>query len=292
MSKDNKKKFSLRRFIILIFLAALLAFSMKVFVAEAFRIPTSSMENTLFAGDYVVVNKLTYGPNTPKQIPFTTIEIPSFNFPMISDIERNEVMVFEYPNIVEVNISDYKSNYIKRCVGLPGDTLSIINRVLYVNDAELINPVTVKFSRNKSKFLGISNESIFPKDAEWNEDNYGPIVIPKKGQKVQMTELNINKWKDIVRYENSGSDIFVKNNIIYLDSKPLEEYKFKNNYYFFLGDNRDESFDSRYWGFVPEENIIGKPLFVYWSVKNEINTSDIEKLWNSINWSRIGTIIE
>ena len=292
MSKDNKKKFSLRRFIILIFLAALLAFSMKVFVAEAFRIPTSSMENTLFAGDYVVVNKLTYGPRTPKQLPFTTIEIPSFSFPMISNVERNEVLVFEYPNIVEINVSDYKSNYIKRCVGLPGDTLSIINRVLYVNDAELINPVTVKFSRHESKFLGIPNESIFPQNAEWNEDNYGPIVIPRKGQKVQMTKLNMNKWKDIVRYENGDSEIRVTDNIIYLDSEPLEEYEFKNNYYFFLGDNRDESFDSRYWGFVPEDNIIGKPLFVYWSVKNEINTADIEKLWNSINWRRIGTIIE
>lgn len=291
MSKE-KRTFSIRRFIWLVFLAALLAFTSKVFVAEAFRIPTSSMENTLFSGDYVIVNKLSYGPKTPERIPFTSIEISVVHLPAFSEVERNEILVFEYPNIVPNEISEEKSNYIKRCIGLPGDTVSIISRSLYVNGNQLENPATLKFIRSKSKFLGVPNKSIFPENAEWNEDNYGPILIPKEGATVKINNRNIERWKDIIRFENHDKEVAVENNLIKINSKAISEYQFKRNYYFFLGDNRDESFDSRYWGFVPEENIIGKPIIVYWSVENQVNTKNIETLWNSIRWTRIGTIIE
>ncbi len=291
MSKKNKKSFSLKRFFKLLILAILLAFASKIFIAEAFRIPTSSMENTLMAGDYVIVNKLTYGPKTPSVIPFTSIEIPSLKIPMFSSVERNEVLIFEYPNITETHIEEGKSNYIKRCIGLPGDTVSIINRVIYVNGKKLNNPSTVKFSREKSKFLGVPNKTIFPHNTEWNEDNYGPLLIPQKGLKIELSKRNLDRWIDVIKYENPGSQIIIKENNVTIDGKSKSTYVFKQDYYFFLGDNRDASYDSRYWGFVPEEKIIGNPLIVYWSVNDEINSSNIKTFWNSIRWNRIGTFI-
>lgn len=289
MSKDKIKSFSSRRFLRLLVLAALLAFISKIFVAEAYRIPTSSMENTLFAGDYVIVNKLFYGPRTPEYLPFTSIEIPSVAFPMSSSIERNEILVFEYPNILKGDLIDDKANYIKRCVALPGDTLTIINRQLFVNGKDLKNPLTIKFSRNKSKLFGVPNQSIFPNDSDWNEDNYGPILIPKEGQAVKLSSRNHQRWFDIIRYENPGAEISIINNDLFFNSEKLSEYEFKNNYYFFLGDNRDESFDSRYWGFVPEEMIIGKPLLVYWSIDQSEGSIKQKSFWEAIRWERIGT---
>lgn len=289
MSKKQPTSLSIRRFLRLLFLAALLAFFSKIFFAEAYRIPTSSMENTLFAGDYVIVNKLFYGPKTPEILPFTSIEIPSLTFPMISSIDRNEILVFEYPNILKNNIIDDKANYIKRCVALPGDTLNIINRKLFVNGKDLKNPLTIKFSRKQSRMFGVPNKSIFPNDSDWNEDNYGPLLIPQKGDKIKISSRNLNRWIDVIKYENSGSEISLVNNDLYINSELINEYIFQKDYYFFLGDNRDESFDSRYWGFVPEEMIIGKPLLVYWSIDQGEGAIKQKSFWESIRWERIGT---
>lgn len=289
MSKKQPTSLSIRRFLRLLFLAALLAFFSKIFFAEAYRIPTSSMENTLFAGDYVIVNKLFYGPKTPEILPFTSIEIPSLTFPMISSIDRNEILVFEYPNILKNNIIDDKANYIKRCVALPGDTLNIINRKLFVNGKDLKNPLTIKFSRKQSRMFGVPNKSIFPNDSDWNEDNYGPLLIPQKGDKIKISSRNLNRWIDVIKYENSGSEISLVNNDLYINSELINEYIFQKDYYFFLGDNRDESFDSRYWGFVPEEMIIGKPLLVYWSIDQGEGAIKQKSFRESIRWERIGT---
>lgn len=292
MFKKKQKFFSIKRFLLLLVLAVFLAFGSKVFIAEAYRIPTSSMETTLSAGDYVIVNKLTYGPRTPEYLPFTGIKIPSIKFPIISNIERNDVLIFDFPDILNTDFPNGKSNYIKRCVALPGDTLSIINRIVYVNGHELPPPSTLHFSRTKSKYFGVPNKFIFPNDAEWNEDNYGPILIPRKGLSINLAPRNFKRWVDLIKYENPGRIVYSESNKLYFEGEELTSYTFKNNYYFFLGDNRDESFDSRFWGFVPEQNIIGKPFFIYWSVNHNAEITDISKLWNSIRWSRIGTIIK
>lgn len=273
---------------LLVLLAALLAFVSKVFIAEAYRIPTSSMESTLLAGDYVIVNKLTYGPRTPNVIPFTNIEIPSIKFPMLSQIHHNDVLIFEYPEIIKHELTEEKSNYVKRCVGLPGDTLSIINRKVHVNGKRLEEPSTLRFSRTKSKIFGVPNHSIFPKNSEWNEDNYGPILIPEEGEEIKLSPRNISRWIDLIKYENKDSRISTKNGKILKDSVELQTYIFRNNYYFFLGDNRDESYDSRFWGFVPEKMIIGKPMIIYWSVALQDSSVGF---FDRIRWSRIGTIL-
>lgn len=288
MVDKKKKNFSLKRFLFLVILAAVLAFTSKVFIAEAYRIPTSSMESTLFAGDYVIVNKLLYGPKTPEVIPFTNIQIPSIKFPMISQIERNDVLIFEYPGIINHDFSEQKSNYVKRCVGLPGDTLSIINRKVHINGKVLDEPSTLHFTRSKSKFFGVPNSSIFPHDSEWNEDNYGPILIPKKDLTIKLSPRNISRWIDLIIFENDKSHFEITNGKILQDGVEIDSYTFKNNYYFFLGDNRDESYDSRFWGFVPEQNIIGRPMIIYWSVDLENNSSNF---FEKIRWGRIGTLL-
>lgn len=288
MVDKKKKNFSLKRFLFLVTLAAVLAFFSKVFIAEAYRIPTSSMESTLFAGDYVIVNKLFYGPKTPDVIPFTDIRIPSIKFPMISDIERNDVLIFEYPNIIKDELSEENSNYVKRCVGLPGDTLSIINRKVHINGKVLDEPSTLHFTRSKSKFFGVPNSSIFPHDSEWNEDNYGPILIPRKDLTIKLSPRNISRWIDLIIFENDKSHFEISNGKILQDGVEIDSYTFKNNYYFFLGDNRDESYDSRFWGFVPEQNIIGRPMIIYWSLDMENNSSNF---FEKIRWGRIGTLL-
>lgn len=288
MPDQKKKNFSLKRFITLILFAASLAFISKVFIAEAYRIPTSSMEATLFAGDYVIVNKITYGPRTPSTIPFSDIEIPVIKFPMMSTIHHNDMLIFEYPDIIKHELNDGKSNYVKRCIGLPGDTLSIINRKVHINGKLLNEPSTLQFSRTKSKIFGVPNHSIFPQDSEWNEDNYGPILVPKKGESVKISPRNISRWIDLIKYENKDSEVNVLHNKLLIDRNEIDSYTFNDNYYFFLGDNRDESYDSRFWGFVPEENIIGKPIIIYWSIENDGNS---DSFFDAIRWSRIGTLL-
>ncbi|MDP3831978.1 MAG: signal peptidase I, partial [Ignavibacteriaceae bacterium] len=116
----------------------------------------------------------------------------------------------------------------------------------------------------------------------WNEDNYGPIVVPKEGAVINLDLYNINEWKNIIDREHGERVISIRDGKIYLKEKVISNYTFKKNYYFMLGDNRDDSLDSRYWGFVPQELIIGRAELIYWSVDNES-----EGLLPSIRWSRI-----
>jgi len=113
--------------------AALVAFFLKIFFLEAYRIPTGSMENTLLVGDFLLVNKFVYGSTTPRNIPFTDIRVPYFRFPALKDPKRGDVVVFDFPGNRDDLQSPEVVNYIKRLIAEPGDTLHIINKVVYVN---------------------------------------------------------------------------------------------------------------------------------------------------------------
>ncbi|MEJ2679401.1 MAG: signal peptidase I [Gemmatimonadota bacterium] len=193
----------------------------RTFVVEAFRIPTGSMENTLLVGDFLLVNKAVYGA----QVPGTSIRLPAFEEP-----RRGDVIVFNPP-------VDPDKNYVKRVVGVPGDTLRMRDKVLYVNGERQVEPYAVHNDPAdvyapgmawQRKFLADPHDTLYYRPTR---DNWGPIVVP-----------------------------------------PHE--------YFVLGDNRDDSEDSRYWGWVKSSTIEGKPLFVYFSP------------WlTAIRWSRIGGAI-
>ena len=242
----------------------------------------------------------------------------------------------EYGEII-TRPADRRENYVKRCVGLPGQTLQIKNRVVYLDGKankepdnvqytyyvelnqqlpeELIQELGISFEDLRSlhdngympltqyavatlntrkdlvKSIRLNTDSspdgIYPHDGNkhWTRDNYGPVWIPKKGETVRLTLDNITIDDRPIRvYE--GNDVQVKNGAIYINGTLTDKYTFKMDYYWMMGDNRHNSADSRYWGFVPEDHIVGKPIFIWWS-------SDPDRHGISgIRWSRLFSIVD
>ena len=155
--------------------------------------------------------------------------------------------------------------YLKRCIALPGDTLQIVNRVVYVNGKHSPIPRNMKFNSMEIKPPGYVDDRIFPPGAPYNEDNYGPIVIPKKGMHMTITAENFHMWETFIKRDGHHPELTGDNRVM-IDGKETNTYIVSKNYCFGMGDNRDNSLDSRYWGFVPEESIVGTPMFVYFSV--------------------------
>ena len=233
--------------------------------------------------------------------------------------------------------TDRRENYVKRCVGLPGQTLQIKNRIVYLDGKANKEPENVQYTyyvklRNNlpdelMKQLGISIEDLtmlnqsgcmpltkaavkalsarkdlvesirlntdaqtgdlYPLNAVtgWTRDNYGPIWIPKKGATVKLNMQNIAVYERPIRvYE--GNDLTVKDSKIYINGKPATSYTFKMDYYWMMGDNRHNSADSRYWGFVPEDHIVGKPIFIWWSSDPD------RKGFGGIRWNRLFTLVD
>lgn len=212
--------------------ALLLFLVIRTFVVEAFRIPTGSMEKTLLVGDFLLVNKAVYGA----QLPGTGKRLPSFAEP-----SRGDVVVFIPPH-------DPGKNYVKRLVGVPGDTLEMRDRVLYINGEPQDEPyvqhidvtgmdIALREMLWQRRYLV---DNIRPETYTPSRDNWGPIVVP--------------------------------------------EDKF-----FMLGDNRDDSEDSRYWGFVDRGAIKGRPLFIYYSFDS--STLNPFPWITQIRWGRIGDLI-
>jgi signal peptidase I len=367
--RPKVKKGFVREWVDAIIFAVIAASIIRIFLIEAYTIPTSSMEKSLLIGDFLFVSKISYGPkvpNTPIAFPFVHhtlplsktrksyvewIKLPYYRFPGYTKIKHNDVVVFNYPDGDTValgmqNISYYRllrengrdmvwnskhivgdivarpvdkrENYIKRCVGLPGDTLRIIDRQVYINDKLLelpedhqfrytvytdgspINPEALKklditesqfYPPNQyqmmltadnavrlSKFSNVKQVEpllnppgqfqpyIFPFDTlyKWNEDNFGPIYIPKAGASIPISIENISLYERIIDvYE--GNDLQVIDGKIMINGQEATSYTFKMDYFWLMGDNRHNSADSRFWGFVPDDHIVGKAVFVWLS---------------------------
>lgn len=233
--------------------------------------------------------------------------------------------------------TDRRENYVKRCVGLPGQTLQIKNRIVYLDGKPNKEPENVQYTyyvKLKNEIpeslieeLGISMEDLaslqrngfmpltkkavralaarkdivesirintdatvgdlYPQNAVtgWTRDNYGPIWIPAKGKSIQIDMNNIAIYERPIRvYE--GNQLEVKNNQIYINGKLAHRYTFKLDYYWMMGDNRHNSADSRYWGFVPEDHIVGKPIFIWWSSDPD------RKGFNGIRWNRLFRLVD
>ncbi len=228
--------------------------------------------------------------------------------------------------------TDRRENYVKRCVGLPGQTLQIKNRIIYINGKPNKEPENVQYSYyvklkanipddvlkmlnisqedltslNQNRFMPLTKRAVkylsgrkdlvasiklntdaqpgglYPLDAwtGWTVDNYGPIWIPKRGATVRLNMRNIAIYERPIRvYE--GNDLVVRNNHIYINGKEAHSYTFKLDYYWMMGDNRHNSADSRYWGFVPEDHIVGKPIFIWWSSDPD------RKGFSGVRWGRL-----
>jgi signal peptidase I len=293
----------------------------RTFFVQGMYIPSNSMSGTLNPGDMIYVNKVAYGPRfpmTPLTIPFTNkyldwIVLPYWRLPGYDQVRINDIIVFNMPTDTALPI-DCREFYIKRCVGLPGDSLEIFCGTIMVNGEAIANPgkaicmyaVALKKEENPDSLfgkLGITGSfssadglhytlfmswmqadkldstgkaisivpsvldadrydyKMFPqntsKQYRWNCDNFGPVKIPKAGETIQLSLSNIHLYKTAIDvYEENVLEN--RHDSIYVNGKYATSYTFKMNYYFVMGDNRYDSNDSRFWGFVPEDHLVGR----------------------------------
>jgi signal peptidase I len=288
--KETGGRSKLRDYLVSLLFAVVVAVILKTFVIEAFRIPTSSMENTLMVGDYLLVNKLIYGASTPRRIPFTNVALPYLKLPALRDPKPGDIMVFEYPgNRDQVVLSD-REQYIKRCVAVPSDTVEIVNRVLFVNGVIFPQLPEMKFENPRPNPKNHPNEGIFPKGVPWNQDNYGPLVVPRQGDTLALSPHNISQWKTFI--EREGHEVrFGNGKEILIDGLKTSSYAVHRDYLFVMGDNRDNSLDSRFWGFLPKENVVGQAIMIYWSWDPEVTSSGLTGFLKPVRWQRIGSRI-
>lgn len=277
-----------------LFWAAIAAFFIITFIIQNTRIPTGSMEDTILVGDFVLVNKFIYGSSSPKYIPFTEIEIPYFRLPALKEPEATDIVVFEYPGDRDQLFATERGvNYVKRCIGTPGDTVEIIDKVVFVNGKEFWIPPFIKYYKGRyGSYLspvpkGVAEPRIFPKGMPWNEDNYGPLVIPKKGSTIPLNKYNVEQWRTIIDREYGERVVDLKNGIVTIKGNPVSSYTFKKDYYFMMGDNRDDSLDSRFWGLVSRDMVVGQAFITLFSWDREIPFSQLFKLLGSIRLDRI-----
>jgi len=254
----------------------------------SFVVPTGSMENTVMAGDFLFVNRLIFGPSTPQIIPFVNIPLPYIQFPGLRRPQRGDVIVFIFPGYRdEVRPREFQY-YLKRCVAVAGDTLEIRNKRVFVNGVE--QPLPPKALVTTLPPPPNDQYRTFPRGRGYTRDNYGPIRIPKRGDTIWLTLQNLLEWDIFIRRE--GHTVAVQQGQILIDGQPRNFYVVERDYCFGLGDNRDNSEDSRYWGFIPMENVVGKPIIVYWSWDPNIPLWSIFAKLASVRLSRIGTLID
>jgi signal peptidase I len=235
------------------------------FVIASFLVPTGSMEREVLTGDFLMVNKFIYGPSTPRNIMFTDIRLPWTTLPGFKDVKRGDVIVFEFPGMREEVKPDAFTFYLKRCMALGGDTMEIKNRVVYINGQPAPIPKNMHFDQMRIVPPSYQDERSFPPSAGFNEDNYGPLVIPKKGMSMAITPKNFAMWEIFIK-RDGHNPVLSSDGKVMIDGKETNTYVVEKDYVFGMGDHRDNSLDSRFWGFIPRENIVGTPMFVYFSV--------------------------
>ncbi|MCE6987679.1 signal peptidase I [Dyadobacter sp. CY323] len=363
----KNKKSPIREWFDSILFAVIAATLIRWLFFEAFTIPTPSMENSLLVGDFLFVSKLHYGtrtPKTPLQVPLThqtiwgtnipsytdAIQLPQYRLPGFSEVKRGDVVVFNYPPELQHPV-DLKTNYIKRCVGLPGDKLEVRDLQVYANGTAVENPVRMEneyfvattttvnegkvfkengvseyntYTENYNDTIAandqmgylvfttvdiaaklktydfvksitlvksakdISEPMLYPNSSlfKWNRDNYGPVTVPKAGVAVQLTPENVAMYGPVIKNYEENEDVELSEKTVKIGGKEITSYTFKQDYYFMMGDNRHNSADSRYWGFVPKDHIVGKAVFVWMSIDPNPTS-----FFNKIRWNRLFRVI-
>lgn len=385
--QENKKK---ETFLGSITFAVVFATVIHVFATQPFGIPTGSMERTLMVGDFLFVNKWSYGfrmPMRPLAIPFLqgtimdtgeqgnpkddpksyveAVKLPYWRILQLKKPQRNDIVVFNYPQDSVHTAIDRKDPYVKRCVAVAGDVLEMKAGRLFVNGkpevilgdqqkqhkyiattgsqldiqalykrygflpvqegqtdtgfiydfqgltdqtareiAELPQVIELKehiwpkdtaavaYKINAARDAYTKNidtaQSIFPVNRKWNQDWYGPLRVPKKGDVVTLNAQTLPEYQWIIsEYEHHHLE--QKNGKIYINGKETSQYTIQQDYYMMIGDNRDASLDARFFGFVPEENIVGSPMFTWLSVEGLFpdRSSSYQPDGKSLRWDRM-----
>lgn len=246
-------------------------FTVQIFVIASFKIPSDSMEPELITGDNILVWKPTIGARIFNVFASMRNEQTDiYRIPGIRKIKRNDILVFNFPHPnswdkIEMHILKY---YIKRCIGLPGDTLFVENGIYRVNGLQGI--LGNLDSQKTIALMSDFNESIyetFPSDSTigWNIKDFGPFYIPRAGDSIPLNRTNILLYQKIIEWEQLYK-LEYRDSLVHLHNKPIEGYRFRKNYYFMAGDNGMNSQDSRYWGLLPEEYIVGKAWIIWKSI--------------------------
>ena len=366
--RSLKSRTELGEWVSSIVFAIIAATIVHTYFMQPYTIPTSSLEKSLLIGDFLFVSKFHYGARTPMTVvaapmvhdslPLTKAksflnkpQLPYFRLPGFQDIKRNEIVVFNWPvdtvrfffdksNIHIDKPIDKKSNYVKRCVGIPGDSLEIKNGYIFINGEKTVLPDRAKTQymhkvetggqqlsgtmlsrynvtegsfqgdfymlnltdenaaklknnpivKSVTKLIepkGAYNKAIFPHNEQynWTIDNYGPIYIPQEGKTVELNSKSLPFYKRIIEvYENNN--LTVNGDEIFINGKLATTYTFKQNYYWMMGDNRHNSEDARYWGYVPYDHVVGKPVFIWFSWD-----TNGEGIANKIRWERLFTTV-
>lgn len=268
-----------------------LAIFLRVFIFSSFIIPTQSMHPALINGDYVVVNKLIPGPRVLRNLFYQSLGDSQFwGLNLYRPVDRNDVVVFKSFSSLINSIQLVEEMYFaKRCIGIPGDIISI------QNDSNMVrcNTLALETSLQKRITSHITDrdfetiQHIFdssPYDSiyfKWKIRNFGPLYIPKKGDLVSIDSININLYKNIIESETKKK-ITTCDGKVSIDNKLLSTYLFQQNYYFVTGDNAFESYDSRYWGLLPENEIVGKIAFIF-SSKDELGKYRPDRFFRTVN---------
>lgn len=243
----------------------------RIFVFEPFRIPTGSMRPTILEGDVLLVNKLPYTIRSLRTIPFTGIPLPYIEIPGLGHLDRGDVVVFDLPKAYDPGTIGTE-HYVKRCVAIKGDTVQMLEGRISVNGRE------VPRARGDSGVEG--QRAPIPEAREFELfRHYGRIIIPYKGFEVQLDSVSAARWRPLI--EGEGISVGYRNRIVFLGGLPATRYTFRHDYFLALGDNSSDSFDSRFFGFVPYDNLIGQALLIYWSREPE----------GHIRWNRIVTFV-
>lgn len=238
----------------------------KTFILEIYIVPSFSMSPTLEANDYILVSKFSYRITTPEYLPFTNISIPHVSMDGLKSVKRGDVVLFKPPLFVKGKKLLRNVFYLKRCTGLPGDTIESARGNYFIKNGKIL------FTSKIIRYIFFTSQDFV-------------LRIPMKGDTLLLTK-NINPLlQDVIL--NDGHALELRTNgSIFIDGKESSMYVVNNNYYFMSGDNTETSIDSRNWGFLPEYHLIGQAFIIAWSVEGN-NIS-----WHkSIRWKRIGTIL-
>jgi len=420
-NRSLKPRSELGEWISSITFAIIAATLVHTYFMQPFTIPTSSLEKSLLVGDYLFVSKFHYGARVPSTViaapmvhdslPFTGTasylkkpQLPYTRLPGLQKIKNNDIVCFNWPADTLATMwgdtsgkftykpVDKKTNYVKRSVGIAGDSLEMINGYFYINGKKNVLPDRAKLQfyytyeskkpisqstypkflidkertgvykilseywnnskvqdaikkngnlakigsdslytevaggintdlARKLKMVSVENKininlteeevnrlmkypytvslkkvnhgadnAIFPhiEKLGWSQDNFGPIYIPKAGSSVELTSESLPFYEQIIRnYENNDLQVIGEN--IFINGKKVDSYTFKQDYFYLIGDNRHNSLDARYWGYVPFDHVLGKPVMIWFSW--DANAASFGAKLKSIRWNRLFTTV-
>jgi signal peptidase I len=337
-TETDAPKSELRQWAESLLVAVVIVLIVRTLLFDLFRIPTPSMEENLLVGDYLMVSKLHYGPRMPMSlgIPLTSIHLPGVSFPYtrlpgFADVERGDPIVFNYPP--DGAPVDRKVHYVKRVIGMPGEALSVRDKLVHINGEPLplgagmqqywtVKKTDARYQipRTRMEAMGISevrrtrqpetvrilatpagarrvserswvqsitpytvpsdeySDLMYPSGRGYSPDNYGPLHIPQRGETIALTAENWAIYQPVIVQYEGRSARQMTDSTFAIDGERATTYTFEQDYFFVMGDNRDNSQDSRFWGFVPMTHVVGKAVVTYFS-------------WNHESWRpRLGRI--